>query len=166
MANEYVENCKKMLKVFEERPWLFRKNDLVQVSEYLAWFEKKTKKSFFVFPTMLPFDVAVLDQFEEQIFNTFFLPGGNGNLSMHTVVQVSPTFHILWLYGYSPDGAVVVYATLYTSDPLDYRDFMVQQQAYFHEDQKPLGFGVASPVVGVAYQPSGRPVTNKTEVKA
>lgn len=140
MANEYVDNCKKMLKVFEDRPWLFKKNDLIPVAEYLLYFERKNKKGFFVFPTMLPFNIPILDEFQKKVFNTLFLPTMGGQLNMNTIVQVSADYHIFFLYGYSPEGDVVVYATLYTTDPLDYRDFMKKYEEYLHEDKKNLGF--------------------------
>lgn len=140
--SEYTENCKRVIDIIKDRPWLFRKNaPTFGLESYLRHFEHLSKKEFFIFPTMLPYKVEMLDECKKYIFNTSFGVGPNGIISMHTIIQFSKEKHLFLLWGNSSDNReTVLYGTLYTSNPEDYRTFLMENEKFVAKDEKVHGF--------------------------
>jgi hypothetical protein len=140
--SEYTDNCKRIIEIIRTRPWLFRKNaPNFNLPDYIRHFEHHTKSDFFLFPTMLPFKVEILDKYKDKVFNTAFMGTDIGSISMNTIIQLSPTDHMFFLWGHSADGQdTVLYGTLYTDNPQKYRDFLIDNESLFFNDDKTGGF--------------------------
>ena len=139
--SEYTDNCKRISDIIKNRPWLFKKTPNLDISEYIKHFERSCDDDFFIFPAMLPYKNEILEKYEKNVFNTMFLPVVNGNLSLHTIVQLNRSHHIFFMWGNSSDNKeTVLYATLYTTNPADYRTFLIDNEKYINSEERTAGF--------------------------
>lgn len=139
--SEYTDNCKRISDIIVARPWLFKKTPNLNISQYVNHFEEMCDDDMFLFPAMLPYKSSILDKYEKRIFNTMFLPVATGNLSLHTIVQIDKGHHIFLMWGNSTDSKdTVLYATLYTTNPSDYRTFLIENELYIHTEERAAGF--------------------------
>ena len=140
--SEYTESSKQLIKLIKEKKFLFRKGmDEFSIPDYLKWFEKKNGIDFFAFPALLPYRADLIDLYSKKVVNTMFLPAPGGTLAMHTVVQISPKCHLIFIYSNSQDNhRVILFCTVYVSDPEDFFNFLDEADPYIVEDEKHVGF--------------------------
>lgn len=140
--SEYTDNCKRIIEIIKDRPWLFRKDaPNYNLTEYIKYFEYIVNKSFFLFPTMLPFNIEILDKYKENVFNTSFSGADNGTIAMNTIVQLDVDLHICFLWGNSSNNQkTVLYATLFSVDTQPFREFLINNENLFYNDEKISGF--------------------------
>jgi hypothetical protein len=144
--NEYTRNCKRTVEILKQRPWLFRKNaPAFTLADYLKYFEHLSKAEFFVYSTMMPYKVGILDKYKSKVFNTFYVNIGNSTLSMNTLLQLSASCHILLNWGYSEDNNdTLFFGTMYTDNPTDYPEFIINNEEFIYEEVKPNGFSITA----------------------
>lgn len=140
--SEYTDNCKRILDFIKTRDWLFNKNaPNFDIHQYIRYFEYGSKKDFFLYPTLFQYKVEILDDFKDKIFNTAFMPMPNGNLSMHTIIQISKNYHIFFLWSCSADNReTVLYGTLFITNPEDFSKFIIDNEKYSYSETQPQGF--------------------------
>jgi len=140
--SEYTEHSKRLLAFLKERPFLFRDGiEEFSIPDYLKWFEYRNKKDFSAFPALLSYDAKILDSFSKKVVTSMFLPLPNGMLALHTIVQLSPTCHLIFVYANSEDKRkTLVYCTVYSTSPSDFFKFVEDVESYVVEDEKHVGF--------------------------
>lgn len=140
--SEYTEASKLLLGFLKERPFLFRKGmDDFTIAEYLKWFEERNDSDFFAYPAMMTYDAKMIDLYSKKVVNSMFVPLTSGLLALHTIVQLSPTCHLIFVYSNSSDRRkVITYCTIYSTDPSDFFKFTEDADAYFFEDERHAGF--------------------------
>jgi hypothetical protein len=142
------------VNLIKEKSFLFKKMNNVSLVDYVKYFEERSDDDFFIFPTMLPYNITIVDKYKTNIFNTMFIPNSSGMLSMHTLLQISPTFHVLLFYSSTSDNKkTALYATIYTTDPKNFRNFLTENESLIIEDETPLGFLNSSDAFGFATNP-------------
>ena len=142
MNDIYIENSKRIMEIIRERPWLFPEGrEYAEIGLYIQEFERLNGKEFFMYPTMLPYTIELLDKYSEDVYNTIFLPTGQGNLSMHTILQLSKSLHIFLMWGISSDNReTTLYCTVYTTNPPDFPKFLLTNEKLMYEGKSGAGF--------------------------
>ena len=139
--SEYIDNCKRITEILRQREWLFKQVPPIDISNYIKHFEDIINEGFFLYPTMMPYKCTLLDKYKDNVFNTMFLPAAGGNLSLHTILQLNKEYHIFLLWANSTNNMeTVVYATLYTTIPSDYRKFLIENEEYIYDEALAPGF--------------------------
>lgn len=148
--SDYNEQVMKLITVIKDKPFLFPKTmpQRLKFSLYFEWFEKHNKHEFAQMPAMVHFHPDILDQYSKNIVWTGFssTDGHGGNHCLHTLVQVNPDQHIIFLYAQENNQPSVI-GTLYLKNVNDYLKFM--QDNDFYIVRKQIGgfvpFRVTSP---------------------
>jgi hypothetical protein len=141
--SEYNEQVMKLVKVVRDKTFLFPKTmpNRLKFGPYFEWFESHNKTEFNQMPAMVHLNPDVMDQYSKKVVWTGFAPMGTpGSYGMHTLIQVRPDYHIIFLYA-QEDSQVSVIATLYLLDPQEYLKFMEENEKYIIRGKQSLGFG-------------------------
>lgn len=144
--SEYNEQVMKLMKVMQDKPFLFPKNmpQRLKFSLYFDWFETHNKTEFNQMPTMVHFDPNILDQFNKKIVWTGFSPTdprNNSAYALHSLVQIGKDYHIIFLFA-NEDNEVSVIATLYLLNVQNYLDFITENSQYILKKKPAPGFAL------------------------
>lgn len=121
----------------------------MKFSLYFDWFEKHLGNEFNQMPAMVHFSPEILDQYPKKVVWTGFAPtdSRSGQYGLHTLVQVSKDYHIIFLYA-QEENQVSVIATLYIQDVQDYLKFMDENEKHIIRSRSAgyagLGFDITA----------------------
>ena len=140
--SEYTENSKRLLAFLKDHPFLFRSEmEDMGIADYLKWFEYRNKKDFSAFPALLTYDAKIIELYKDKVVNSMFLPLPNGAMALHTIVQLSPTCHLIFVYASSEDKRrTLVYCTVYSTDSSEFFKFIDEASPYVTDDERRVGF--------------------------
>jgi len=139
--NEFYENSKRIINFIKDRSWLLTDSPYLSIESYIKYFEYGKESEFHIFPTMLPYKLSILDKYKNKIYNTSFLPNGPASLGMHTIVQISPKIHIVFVWGSSNDNKeAVVYPTIHSADSVEFINFLKDNEVLVYDDVQFGGF--------------------------
>lgn len=140
--SEYNENVVKLLGVLKTKPFLFPKTmpHHIHLPRYFEWFEDYNKTEFSQMPAMVHFQPDILDLYKKKIVWTGFAPTDlRGSHAIHTLIQVSKDFHIIFIFA-QEDKEVSVIATCYVNNTQDYIKFLTDNEKYIMQENKGMGF--------------------------
>lgn len=141
---DYQSKCKAMFEIISnKRENLFKDVEFVSISDYLKYFERQYKCEFYPFPSLFPYRPEIVDKYSKNIYNSFYGQfDPTGNLIFHTIVQFSPTFHGLFIYGNLDDeiDKIAVYVTLHSSDQNNFINFVKDNNEFIYDNTKAVGF--------------------------
>jgi len=143
--SEYNEQVMKLVKVMQDKPFLFPDDmpQKVKFSLYFDWFETHNKVEFNQMPAMVHFNPDILDQFKKKIVWTGFSATDRNSTTyaLHSLVQIRKDFHIIFLFAHE-ENEVSVIATLYLLDIQDYLSFINDNDKYIIKKKSTAGFAL------------------------
>jgi len=144
--SEFYDSSKRFVKLIQSRPWLFTDVPYITAEYYVKHFEKWQEHEFHIFPTMLPYRPEILDHYKDNLYQSLFLSTGPNSLGLHTIIQMSPTLHIVFVWGNSSDNKeTALYATLHCADPAEFVKFLNETDRFVYNDSGLRGgFGAMS----------------------
>jgi hypothetical protein len=144
--SEYNEQVLKLMDILKTKKFLFPKTmpQRMKLGLYFEWFENHLGYEFNQMPAMVHFKPEILDQFTGKVVWTGFslTDPKSGAYGLHTLVQISKEYHIVFLYA-QEENQISVIGTLYISDIHNYIKFMEENERYVIR-QRARGFNTTN----------------------